>query len=68
MGMYRGLLPRLCANLTTSVTYQAVGHVSHVLKLFSYEHLLHLCQILKQQMRLKTLSKISSILGIVPKP
>lgn len=26
MGMYRGLLPRLCANLTTSVTYQAVGH------------------------------------------
>jgi len=26
LGMYRGLLPRLCANLTTSVTYQAVGH------------------------------------------
>lgn len=26
MGMYRGLLPRMCANFTTSITYQAVGH------------------------------------------
>lgn len=26
MGMYRGLLPRMCANFTTAITYQAVGH------------------------------------------